>query len=276
MYASTEKKIPWKLFASIMAIGVLIIGGLIWYFYQNTQSSNSLAVSLEAEPPAAPPPSSKVLSLEKTDELGNVTAALESLQKEHNELLVSVEDLETFQNRLEVLRLGKEVFNDFTVRFFQYENLLGSKSFYSFFTSLVSDYIANRRISVKPMKTKAPAFKMMHQEFVEWVLSQEDEKLEALATLVGFYVIERLYQLPLSSVASSLSAEISSIDFNKTLFMADVEVPPVRDANGELKMDTTVHLDDYTSAQQFFYRRGPLFSNKVMVFLNAYLAYEGL
>lgn len=274
MYASTEKKIPWGIISSIVAIFIIALGGYTWYSYQQSQSLPSLEISLEGETAAVTPAPSPVADPN--------SPIIEELRAENETLIARLDTLESSQKALEAerqhlesLKIGQAVLQDFTKRFFQYEKLLNAQSFFQFFNYLVTDYIANLRVSVRTMETTDPAFQKVHRELVEWVLAQDDEKLESLAHLVGFHMIERLYRLPLSLMASGLSTEIEAIDYQKPLFMREQETPPVRDANGELRMPAIAHLANYTEAQQFFYRRGPAFSEKVVTFLQAYLAYEG-
>jgi len=274
MYASIRKQTP---LGTIVFIGVLVIGlaagGYFLYSYWKDQQESSLEINLNTPsqvelPPAAPVP-------DVSDQLPEAINTQETLQNENDSLITTIEDLEINQAQSMQLRAGRTVLSDFANRFFKYETVLNNQSFWQFFNKLVLDYIENRAITVREMKTSDPLFRRLHQEFVVWVVAQEDQKLQALAHFVGFYVIEHLYHLPLTLLASGLSSEIEMIDFQLPVLVSGVETPPIRDKNGQLKMKKEAHLEGYTSAQQFLYRRGPRFSTKVMVFLQAYLAYEG-
>ena len=276
MYASTKKQTP---IGTLVFIGVLIIGlavgGYFLYAYWKAQQASSLEISLNPAPePDTPSPAPTEIS-ELTNQLAEAKNIQETLQKENEVLLTTIEALEINQAKSEQLKIGREVMSDFAARFFKYETVLNNQSFFQFFNKLVLDYIENRAITVREMKTSDPLFKRIHQEFVAWVIALEEEEIQALAFFVGFDVIEHLYHLPLTLLASGLSSEIEVIDFQLPVLVSGAETPPIRDENGELTMKKRAHLDGYTSAQQFLYRRGPKFTAKVMVFLQAYLAYEG-
>ncbi len=276
MYASTKKQLPVGVIVLIIifALGILI-GSYFLYSSWKAQQESSLAISLETTPEANAPSAIHTSPEEIANRLAESLQTQELLQDQNEVLSTSLEKMQVHQDQFDRVKLGREVLRDFTNRFFKYETVLNQSSFFHFFTHLVLDYIENRAISVKGMKISDPLFRKLHSEFVAWVLAQEDKKIQALADFVGFYLIERLYQLPLTLLASGLSTEIEVIDFNMPVFAENAELAPIRNANGELKMNKLVHLDNYTSAQQFFYRRGPKFSTKVMVFLQAYLAFEG-
>ncbi len=276
MYASTRKQTP---LGTIVFIGVLVIGlaagGYFLYSYWKDQQESSLEISLNTPSKMELPPVAPVDPSEESDQLAEAIKTRATLQKENDTLITMLETLETNQTQAGQLRAGHAVLSDFANRFFKYETVLNNQSFFQFFNRLVLDYIENRTISVREMKTSDPLFKKLHQEFVVWVVAQEDQKLQALAHFAGFYVIEHLYHLPLTLLASGLSSEIEVIDFELPVLVSGAEKRPIRDKNGELKMNKEAHLDGYTSVQQFLYRRGPRFSTKIMVFLQAYLAYEG-
>lgn len=278
MYASTKKPLSWGtlLLIIVLIIGV-IVGGYFLYSYWKAHQDASLEISLAPTTTSlAPTPPTLPGDLPRpVDQLTAATNIQETLQNENDALLVKIQSLEINDEQLGRLKVGQEVLSDFAHRFFKYETVLNNASFFQFFSSLVLDYIENRAISVKNMKESNPLFRRVHEEFVAWVLAQEDEKLIALAHFVGFYLVEHLYQLPLTLLASGLSSEIEVIDFQVPVIVSDIETSPIRDGNGELKMNQKASLKGYTSAQQFLYRRGPQFSSKVLVFLYAYLAYEG-
>ena len=271
MYASTKKNVSWGLILLVI-VGVVALGAGGSVFYSYWKAQQEPVIELELNPPtprpleeALPPPEPATFPNEQQ----------QVSQDENASLLAQIETLEVSKEQFEQLQLGRAVLDDFAQQFFKYESILNNASFFQFFRGLVFDYIENRAISVKQMKESDPAFGKAHEEFVAWVIAQEDEKLVALAQFVGFYLVEHLYQLPLTLLASGLSAEIQAIDFESPVVVLDQETPPIRDGNGELKMNEKASLDRYTSAQQFLYRRGPQFSAKVLVVLEAYLAYEG-
>ncbi|MBF0279303.1 MAG: hypothetical protein HQM13_16020 [SAR324 cluster bacterium] len=276
MYASTKKQTPLGTFAfiAVLALG-LAIGGYFLFSYWQDQQESPLEISLNSPSDIELPAASPIEEQENTEPLEESAKADQALQKENDALIESISELESQQAKSEQLKVGRAVLSDFANRLFKYETVLNNKSFFQFFNKLVLDYIENRAISVKEMNISDPLFRKLHQDFVDWVVGQEDQKMQALARFVGFYVIEHLYHLPLTLLASGLSSEIEVIDFNLPVFVLDQETTPRRDQNGELKMEKRAHLEGYTSAQQFMYRRGPLFSAKVMVFLQTYLEYEG-
>ncbi|MBF0286309.1 MAG: hypothetical protein HQM14_00710 [SAR324 cluster bacterium] len=276
MYASTKKQPSTGVIVILITLVIgILIGGYFLYASWKAQQESSLAISLDTSPEANAPSTAQISSEEVADRLSEALQAQEILQSQNEVLSTSLEKMQIHQDQFDQVKLGRDVLLDFTNRFFKYEVVLNQSSFFHFFSQLVLDYIENRAISVKGMKVSDPLFRKLHNEFVGWVLAQEDEKIQALADFVGFYLIERLYQMPLTLMASGLSTEIEVIDFDAPVFVENVDIAPIRDERGELKMNKSVHLDNYTSAQQFFYRRGPKFSTKVMFFLQAYLAFEG-
>lgn len=274
MYASTKKPISWGalvlVFIVVLALG---IGGYIFYsFWKEDQSTAEIEVP---SPPTSPQETTQEIASPPVESSPQSNAGQEELETEDLTLLEELQTLQLTEEQFAQLQMGRGVLDDFAERFFQYESILRKDGFFEFFKTLVFDYIENRAISVKHMKESDPAFGKVHEEFVTWVIEQEDEKLVALAQFVGFYLVEELYQLPLTLLAAGLSAEMADIDFQMPVVVFGRETSPIRDGNGELKMNEQASLDSYTSAQQFLYRRGPEFSAKVLVFLEAYLAYEG-
>lgn len=271
MYASTKKPISWVALVLVF-IGVLVLGIGGYIFYSSLKEDPSIA-EIEVPPLPDAPQEKTPQPVEEPSSQNN--ARQEELEAENLALLEQIQTLQLTKEQFAQLQVGRGVLDDFAQRFFQYESILNKASFFQFFKMLVFDYIENRAISVKHMKESDPVFGKVHEEFVTWVIGQEDAKLVALAQFVGFYLVEELYQLPLTLLAAGLSAEMEAIDFQMSVIVLDTETPPIRDGNGELKMNEKAGLDSYTSAQQFLYRRGPQFSAKVLVFLQAYLAYEG-
>ncbi len=309
MYPSTKKQPPFAIIFIVVLVA-FAVGGYLVYDQWQKQQSNSLEISLnspeipgeEASSPSTsssassetsalasavsppdslsePPPPILPENQEVLERLTESLALQEQLQLSNQELASALEQSEAIQKRIERLLLGREVLSDFSTRFIKYKDLLGGDSFFRFFQKLVTLYIENRSISVEGINTEDPLFRKLHQDFVVWVISQDNERIQALAEFVGFHLVEYLYQLPLTLLASSLVTEIEVIDFNIPVTIENQgntsAIPPIRDDNGELKMDKSAHLDNYTDAQQFLYRRGPQFSSKVLLFLNTYLAYEG-
>ena len=272
MQTSTKKRSSWGTIVLIaVLIAGLVIGGYFLYSYWKALQTSPLEISLDPSFHSEKESSSSFF--EDIPEVGKTIDIQQVLQTENEELIAKLEGMETYQEQFDQLKVGREVMNDFAGRFLKYETLLNSNSFIQFFSELAQNYIENKAIPVKGIKTSHPLSERFHDEFMTWVINQEDEKFIALANFVSFYLVEPLYQLPLRRVASGLSSEIEAIDFQMLLQVANVERPPVRDKNGELKMGKRVYLHDYTSAQQFLYRRGPRFSAKMLVFLKTYLAY---
>ena len=159
MYASTRKQPP---FGTIVFIGILVlglaIGGYFLYSYWKSKQASSLEISLNtpSEPESlslAPSDSPDVISpIIETDEVK------ETLQKENDALITTIEVLESNQIKSDQLKLGRAVLSDFANRFFKYETVLNNQSFFQFFNTLVLNYIENRAISVKAMKTSDPLF----------------------------------------------------------------------------------------------------------------------
>lgn len=274
MRASTKNQTSWGMIVFIFVmIAGLVVGGYYLYSYWKAQQKSPLEISLDPSFDTKDESISSSFSEDLPEESENVNIQ-HFLQTENDMLLARIEEMEIDLERLEQFKMGREVLNEFSTRFFKYEPLLNSNSFFQFCVVLAKDYVENKAVSASEINTSHPDFENLRREFINWVITQEDEKYIALANFLGFHLIEPLYQLPLTRVATGLSAEIEAIDFQMLVQDANAERPPVRDSNGELKMGKRVYLHDYTSAQQFLYRRGPLFSAKVLVFLKAYLAYD--
>ena len=273
MQASIKNQTSWGTIVFIVVlIAGLVVGGYYMYSYWKAGQKSPLEISLDPSFNSKEDSSSSFL--EDVPDVDESIDIQQILQTENDELLAKIEGMEIDQEQLDQLKVGREVLNDFAAQFFKYEPLLNSNSFIQFFSELAQNFVQNKAVSVRGIKTSHPQFENLHREFISWVITQEDEKYIALANFVGFHLMEPLYQLPLTQVASGLSAEIEAIDFQMLVQVANSERPPVRDSNGELKMGKRVYLHDYTSAQQFLYRRGPRFSAKVLVFLKAYLDYD--
>lgn len=251
-----------------------------------THPLSHLTPESESKRPIPPPPA--VASGEVTAEeynralemLAKANQEIETLQSENSELKENQtnlkEDLNPYQDKVNLLQQGREVLNDFASRFFKYEVLLQGKSFYQFIHTQVYNYVENRDISVKDANYKDPLFQSLKREFMQWVLAQKDQKIRAFAAFVGFHFEEAVYQLPLSLMASSIILELEKINFQDSVYVDFELTPPVRDEMGQLNMDKPAHLEKYSPAQQFFYRRGPKFTEQVVKFFEAYMAFEGI
>jgi len=172
---------------------------------------------------------------------------------------------------MESLKLGRNVIQDFEKKFFQYSNFFNEGNFLAFFQSQSNNYLLNHQIRVYRWQTEQSDFKQFHQEVIQWILSLEPNEIQSTARFVAFSLNEPFFQIPLSSLASELIPELTSIDFSTPLLLDNQEIPPERNSDGELTHTRPVFLQKYSSAQQFFYRRGSLVTENVILFLKAYL-----
>ena len=119
---------------------------------------------------------------------------------------------------------------------------------------------------------------MVHfrKELTSWLLLRSNEEIEAVARFLSFFFAETFYDIPMTMLASRMTPELDGINFDTPVLLKKVLTTASRDVNGEMNEKNPTTVEKYSMAQQFFFRRGPKISERVIVFLKAYLSYTDL
>ena len=260
----------------LVLLATLAFGSYWLYSKWKEQQLQALEVQISKQQPVLnpePPPSEPInVEIARLQQLLESSAiARQSLEEQNEALLTELDRLTKNIERLQRLKRGRAIVNDFISRFLQYEPVLGGRSFFDFFQTLALKYSETQSIPLKYFKRKEPLFQQFHQEIMTYAVEMNESDIQAVAEFVGFHIVERAFHLPLTLVASRLIIDIEAIDFDTVIFIEGKKVNPQRDTNGELILQKKAEMLEYSQAQQFFFRRGPQFSQTVLTFLKFYL-----
>ncbi|MGK5090900.1 hypothetical protein WDW89_02655 [Deltaproteobacteria bacterium TL4] len=257
-----------------------LMGVTLWLLTLVQQPEPSLEIHMEApshEESSSTPPS--LLQEQYQKALSRLSESLKQqsdLKQQVEALSTTLEAKGTIQKQLDDFYLGRAVLSAFTQKLGSYETLLEGKSFFNFLQGLVQNYTQHRRVSLQGIHVEDESYPLLKRELTEWIIKLEDQKVGALANLTAIALVEPLYNLPLTLLASSLITDIEAIDYDSPVFIQEQSSSPQRDSKGELIVSQPARLEFYSHAQQFFYRRGPVFSSKVVLFLRVYLTFEAI
>ncbi len=225
--------------------------------------------AFNSEPETSEPDNIEVTKLQQLIESGDV--ARQSLEEQNKALLAELDRLTVRVESLQRLKRGRAIVNDFISQFLQYEPVLGGRSFFDLFQDMVVKYSETQSIPLKYLKRKGPLFEQFRQDMMTYAVNMSESDIQAVAEFVGFHFVERAFHLPLTLAASRLIIDIEAIDFEAVIFVSGKKTKPQRDSNGELILQGKAEMLEYSQAQQFFFRRGPKFSQTILVFLKSYL-----
>ena len=177
---------------------------------------------------------------------------------------------------LNQLTLGRFILRDFEKRFLNNKLFLKAGGFLSFMRIKTKSYLSSAKLAVNPSGIKKKDLLNFRRELTSWLLKRSNEEIEAVAKFLSFFYAETLYDIPMSMLASRLTPELEEINFSTPVLLQKVLTTASRDVNGEMNEKKPTAVTEYSMAQQFFFRRGPKISSRVVVFLKAYLRYTDL
>jgi len=256
-------------------IFAFLIGGLATtLFYLNWKKENVEQLSVSLVPTEIEILSSS-LSQEKINEkLAQLQQKYDSLYETHHILENQIKELEQEQKYWQQQNVGRALLTEFSDIFAKYPTVLTPQNWSSTLQSSLQTYIKYRTIEMSAFNQKSNQFTEWKNEIYQWVLTKQVEDVQAFARFFRFHLIESFYGLPLTLVSSGLLRELQEINYELKLEQNNQQIVPVRNAFGELSLQSEAYLDRYNHTQQFFYRRGPKFTKRVIWFLEEYLSYE--
>ncbi len=210
-------------------------------------------------------------------------ARVKELENEQKELKLLVErmsaELKVAQDSksiLDQLLLGRQVLRDFEKRFLSHPFFQKQGGFLSYFRKQTQTYLSQQEISIRAPGVSEGDLKAFRSDLTAWTIGRSDAEIQGVARYTAFFFAESLYAIPMNLLASRLVPELEAVDFNTQVLVQNVKTVAIRDANGELGEKGQVELEQYNLAQQFFFRRGPKITGRVVLFLKSYLSYSDL
>ena len=205
------------------------------------------------------------------------------IENEQKELILLFErvsaDLKDANDSKQILNqllLGRSTLRDFGKRFINFRLFKKSGGFLTYFRKKTKTYLSDGKLGIDFSGIKKKDLANFRKEITSWVVSRSNEEIEAMARFLSFFFAETLYDIPLTMLASRMTPELEEINFGTPVLIQEVPTTPSRDSNGEMNEKKPTTVEKYSMAQQFFFRRGPKISEKVVVFLKAYLSYTDL
>ena len=228
-------------------------------------------------------PQSPNIAVEKPKITDEEIQRLLDVENEQKELILLFErvsadlkDASSSKKVLAQLMLGRSTLRDFGKRFLNYKLFRKSGGFLRFMRLKTKAYLSDGQLGVNPSGIKKKDLAKFRKEITSWLMLRNNEEIEAVAQFLSFFFAETLYDIPMTMLASRMTPELEEIDFSTPVLLENVLTTPSRDANGEMNEKKPTTVTKYSTAQQFFFRRGPKISEKAVVFLKAYLSYTDL
>jgi len=228
-------------------------------------------------------PQSPNIAVEKPKITDEEIQRLLDVENEQKELILLFErvsadlkDASSSKKVLAQLMLGRSTLRDFGKRFLNYKLFRKSGGFLRFMRLKTKAYLSDGQLGVNPSGIKQKDLAKFRKEITSWLMLRNNEEIEAVAQFLSFFFAETLYDIPMTMLASRMTPELEEIDFSTPVQLENVLTTPSRDANGEMNEKKPTTVTKYSTAQQFFFRRGPKISGKAVVFLKAYLSYTDL
>ncbi len=228
-------------------------------------------------------PQSPNIAVEKPKFTDEEIQRLLDVENEQKELILLFErvsadlkDASSSKKVLAQLMLGRSTLRDFGKRFLNYKLFRKSGGFLRFMRLKTKAYLSDGQLGVNPSGIKKKDLAKFRKEITSWLMLRNNEEIEAVAQFLSFFFAETLYDIPMTMLASRMTPELEEIDFSTPVLLENVLTTPSRDANGEMNEKKPTTVTKYSTAQQFFFRRGPKISGKAVVFLKAYLSYTDL
>jgi len=208
---------------------------------------------------------------------------LKDVENEQKELVLLFErvsadlkDATSSKQILNQLLLGRSILRDFEKRFLNYKLFRKSGGFLSYMRQKTKHYLSDGKLGVNSKGIKKKDMVSFRKELTSWLLLHSNEEIEAVARFLSFFFAETFYDIPMTMLASRMTPELEEINFGTPVLLKKVLTNASRDVNGEMNEKNPTTVEKYSMAQQFFFRRGPKISAKVIVFLKAYLSYTDL
>jgi len=176
---------------------------------------------------------------------------------------------------LDQIQLGRQVVRDFEKHFLNHPFFLKQGGLFAYLRKKVERYLNQQEILLEDTGIAQAEVAQLRKDLLAWIVERSDEEVDGAARYAAFFFAETLYDLPLSLLASRLVPDIEAVNFDEPVRVQEVRTTAIRDEDGELNESGKVELERYTIAQQFFFRRGPKVSGRVVLFLKSYLAYSG-
>jgi len=228
-------------------------------------------------------PQSPEIAVEKPKITDEEIQRLLDVENEQKELILLFErvsadlkDASSSKKVLAQLMLGRSTLRDFGKRFLNYKLFRKSGGFLRYMRLKTKAYLSDGQLGVNPSGIKQKDLAKFRKEITSWLMLRNNEEIEAVARFLSFFFAETLYDIPMTMLASRMTPELEEIDFSTPVLLEKVLTTPSRDANGEMNEKKPTTVTKYSTAQQFFFRRGPKISGKAVVFLKAYLSYTDL
>ena len=228
-------------------------------------------------------PQSPEIAVEKPKITDEEIQRLLDVENEQKELILLFErvsadlkDASSSKKVLAQLMLGRSTLRDFGKRFLNYKLFRKSGGFLRYMRLKTKAYLSDGQLGVNPSGIKQKDLAKFRKEITSWLMLRNNEEIEAVARFLSFFFAETLYDIPMTMLASRMTPELEEIDFSTPVLLENVLTTPSRDANGEMNEKKPTTVTKYSTAQQFFFRRGPKISGKAVVFLKAYLSYTDL
>ena len=208
---------------------------------------------------------------------------LKDVENEQKELVLLFErvsadlkDATSSKQILNQLLLGRSILRDFEKRFLNYKLFRKSGGFLSYMRQKTKHYLSDGKLGVNSKGIKKKDMIHFRKELTSWLLLHSNEEIEAVARFLSFFFAETFYDIPMTMLASRMTPELEGINFDTPVLLKKVLTTASRDVNGEMNEKNPATVEKYSMTQQFFFRRGPKISEKVIVFLKAYLSYTDL
>ena len=228
-------------------------------------------------------PQSPEIAVEKPKITDEEIQRLLDVENEQKELILLFErvsadlkDASSSKKVLAQLMLGRSTLRDFDKRFLNYKLFRKSGGFLRYMRLKTKAYLSDGKLGVNPSGIKQKDLAKFRKEITSWLMLRNNEEIEAVAQFLSFFFAETLYDIPMTMLASRMTPELEEIDFSTPVLLENVLTTPSRDTNGEMNEKKPTTVTKYSTAQQFFFRRGPKISGKAVVFLKAYLSYTDL
>ncbi|MGA1600220.1 MAG: hypothetical protein ACO4AU_14310 [bacterium] len=232
--------------------------------------TTSTSSTSSSQPPPPPPQNlgeAQQRLLELENEKRETTLLLERLSAE----LKLTQESKTI---LDQLLLGRRVLRDFEKRFVSQPFFQQQGGFLQYFRAQTQRYLSQQEIVIDGGKLEAQELKAFKQDLATWVITLSDEEIRGVARYTAFFFAESLYAIPMNLLASRLVPDLASMDFNAEIQVQGKGKIATRNTYGELDENGRVELKRYNPAQQFFFRRGPKVTDRVILFLQSYLSYS--
>jgi hypothetical protein len=245
---------------------------LAFLYLQDRPDPLQTELSHVATEPSPPEPLITAEELQQLRELANEQKELKLLTER---LSVDLKLSGDAKEVLDQIQLGRQVVRDFEKHFLNHPFFLKQGGLFAYLRKKVERYLNQQEILLEDTGIAQAEVAQLRKDLLAWIVERSDEEVDGAARYAAFFFAETLYDLPLSLLASRMVPDIEAVNFDEPVRVQEVRTTAIRDEDGELNESGKVELERYTIAQQFFFRRGPKVSGRVVLFLKSYLAYSG-